>query len=64
MELVVPLMHLGGMTEFHSILMTVLAVGTGAVLLTAGVFSVVALLWDDLLEGDTDPAPAELPRAA
>lgn len=47
-----------------SILMTVVAVGAGVVFVLAGVFSVVSLLWDDLLESDPESAPVELPRAA
>lgn len=64
MEPVTPLRHLGGMETVMSILMTVVAVGAGVVFVLAGVFSVVSLLWDDLLESDPESAPVELPRAA
>lgn len=50
--------------------MSVAAVGAtilaGLVLVAVGLFSVVTLIWDDLLEGDRphDDAPAQLPEAA
>lgn len=37
-----------------SIVTTVLAALAGIVLLITGVFSVVTLLWDDLLESDSE----------
>ena len=74
MELVTPFGHLVRMELFLSDLISYLvsivsvvgAVLAGAILLAVGVFSIVSLLWEDLLENTTPEGTAspELSRAA
>jgi drug/metabolite transporter superfamily protein YnfA len=51
------------METFIAVVIAVGAVLAGLVLVSAGVFSLVSLLWDDLLESD-EPVRLDLPGAA
>lgn len=65
MELVTPFRHLVGMELLMSFVSVAGAVLAGVVLLGVGVFSIMSLLWDDLLENDAPEAsPAGLSEAA
>lgn len=65
MELVTPFRHLVGMELLMSFVSVAGAVLAGVVLLGVGVFSIMSLLWDDLLENDEPEAsPAGLSEAA
>lgn len=65
MELVTPFRHLVGMELLMSFASVAGAVVAGVVLLAVGVFSIMSLLWDDLLENDApDASPAGLSEAA
>lgn len=59
-ELVTPFVHLVGMESILTLVVTVSAVVAGLVLVAVGAFSVLAILWDDLLEDDA-AAVAETP---
>ena len=63
MEPVIPFRHLLGMETFITVVMTATAVLAGIMLVAAGLFSLVSLIWDDLLESD-EPVEANLPRVA
>jgi hypothetical protein len=65
MERVTPFRHLVGMELLMSFVSVAGAVLAGVVLLGVGVFSIMSLLWDDLLENDAPEAPpAGLSEAA
>lgn len=51
------------METFIAVVMATTGVLAGIVLLWAGLFSLMSLLWDDLLESD-QPVERDLPRAA
>lgn len=51
------------METFIAIVMAAVAVLAGIVLVSAGLFSLASLLWDDLLESD-EPIELDLPGAA
>ncbi len=63
MEPVTPLRHLVDMDTFMTVVMAAAGVLAGIVLLAAGLFSLLSLLWDDLLESD-ESVEADLPRVA
>jgi uncharacterized membrane protein HdeD (DUF308 family) len=52
MELVTPFRHLVGMEVVMSVVAAVAAVLAGLVLLLVGIFSIMSLLWEDLIEND------------
>lgn len=54
MERVTPLRHLVDMETMMSVVLTGAAVVAGLVFVVVGVFSLLSLLWGDLLESDED----------
>lgn len=65
MELVTPVRHLVGMELLLSVVSVAGAILAGVLLLGVGVFSIMSLLWDDLLENDApEVSPAGLSEAA
>lgn len=52
------------MEAIISVVLTVAAALAALLFLVVGVFSLVSLWWDDLLEGDEPPTSVEATRAA
>lgn len=62
MERVTPVGHLRGMETLTTVVLTVAAVLAGLVFVVVGVFSLLSLLWGDLLETDEQGRAADASR--